>query len=173
MGTLLIDLYQEKHQAIEPFNLTGSKAYKDLKIDKERKEFISHYTRQVKRQEQAINSLSPDELLSAIDAHKQSGRESPENQRAFTKKFKRNLQTTIEKSICGKPQYKNLSQAEIKKYAKDRTEEIASKLAALHDPDQELADRLALIKSWQLEILHQERSIMAFQLMVLQFLLQE
>ena len=36
---------------IEPFNLTSSKAYKDLKTDKERKEFISHYTRQVKRQE--------------------------------------------------------------------------------------------------------------------------
>ena len=99
MGTLLINLYQEKHQTIEPFNLTGSKAYKDLKTDKERKEFISHYTRQVKCQEEAINSLSPDELLSAIDAHKQSGRESPKNQRAFTRKFKRNLQTTIEKKV--------------------------------------------------------------------------
>ena len=131
---------------IEPFNLTSSKAYKDLKTDKERKEFISHYTRQVKCQEEAINSLSPDELLSAIDAHKQSGRESPENQRAFTKKFKRNLQTTIEKSICGKPQYKNLSQAEIKKYAKDRTEEIASKLAALHDPDQVVGGHFSDIK---------------------------
>ncbi len=69
------------------------------------------------------------------------------NQRAFTRKFKRNLQTTIiEKSICGKPQYKNLSQAEIKKYAKDRTEEIASKLAALHDPDQVVGGHFSDIK---------------------------
>lgn len=66
-----------------------------------------------------------------VESHQKINVHLQENSRETYKQL-------LKKSIRGKPQYKNLSQAEIKKYAKDRTEEIASKPAALHDPDQEL-----------------------------------
>ena len=74
-----------------------------------------------------------------VESHQKINVHLQENSRETYKQL-------LKKSIRGKPQYKNLSQAEIKKYAKDRTEEIASKPAALHDPDQVVGGHFSDIK---------------------------
>lgn len=99
----------------------------------DQKAYLKEMAAQLKRQENAINSLTVNEFKVARDAFNAVKRNPAANaaQEVFRKKVAADIKDSIFKSM----QKGGLSAAKAKKAAAARTEEIMNKLAALHDPD--------------------------------------
>ncbi|SFO07716.1 Novel toxin 15 [Xenorhabdus japonica] len=86
-----------KKTKVPCFNLYDSKRYKKLKMDKERKAFLDEYSTQSKRQQDAINNMSPEDFKIARDAYKKNKRNSLANK--AQEDFRNNTKDGIEANI--------------------------------------------------------------------------
>ena len=99
----------------------------------DRKAYLKEMAAQLKRQENAINSLTVNEFKVARDAFNAVKRNPAAN--AAQEVFRKRVAADIKDNIFRSMQKGGLSAVKAKKAAAARTEEIMNKLAALHDPD--------------------------------------
>ncbi|PHM35781.1 hypothetical protein Xmau_04462 [Xenorhabdus mauleonii] len=123
------------------FNPYNGKHYKSLKTDKERKAYVQEYEAQLRRQQDAINEMTPAEFKSARKAFKKTketntkgiGRhqDAGKAQEKFREEFEEVLSDRIFKNEIDK----KTSLAKAEEIAETKSKEIMDKLAALHEPD--------------------------------------
>ncbi|MDX7993141.1 polymorphic toxin type 15 domain-containing protein [Xenorhabdus littoralis] len=115
------------------FNPYNSKRYKRLKTEKERQAFLKEYSAQLRRQQDAINNMSPEEFKIARDAYKKNKRNSlaGKAQEDYRDRTKGNIKDNIFNSLTKK----KVPVKEAEKIAQSRADEIFDDLAALHEPD--------------------------------------
>jgi filamentous hemagglutinin len=99
----------------------------------EQKAYLKEMATQLKRQEDAINSLSATEYKAARDAFAAVNRNPAAD--AAQEGFRARLAADIRKSIGKSLLKKGLSTTQARSEAVTRTEAVMNKLAALHDPD--------------------------------------
>ncbi|KAB0480707.1 Novel toxin 15 [Pseudomonas reinekei] len=133
----------KKLRRVEPkcFNPRNSKRYKKMS-ETDQKEYLREYARQLKRQQDSINSMSAKDFASARamfnDAKKVSrnGGRNPKAaaaQGAYRSKRAGEIKDSIYESIRRKNPQGDPKAARAE--AADRTNEIMDSLAALHEPD--------------------------------------
>ncbi|MNL05122.1 hypothetical protein D3C87_1257030 [compost metagenome] len=133
----------KKLRRVEPkcFNPRNSKRYKKMS-ETDQKEYLREYARQLKRQQDSINSMSAKDFASARamfnDAKKVSrnGGRNPKAaaaQDAYRSKRAGEIKDSIYESIRRKKPQGDPKAARAE--AADRTNEIMDSLAALHEPD--------------------------------------
>ncbi|MBD1228851.1 polymorphic toxin type 15 domain-containing protein [Xenorhabdus griffiniae] len=122
-----------KKTKVPCFNPYDSKRYKKLKTDKERKAFLDEYSEQLRRQQDAINSMSPEEFKIARDAYKKHKR----NGKAANAQgdFRDQTESDIRKSIHKKLVSKGMDPDKADIIAEKNAKEALQGLAALHEPD--------------------------------------
>ncbi|MDC9623066.1 polymorphic toxin type 15 domain-containing protein [Xenorhabdus sp. XENO-7] len=122
-----------KKTKVPCFSPYDSKRYKKLKTEKERKEFLKEYANQLRRQQDAINNMSPEEFKIAREAYKKNKRNSlaGKAQEDFRNDTKEDIKGNIFDSLINK----KVSVKEAEKIAQSRADEIFDGLAALHEPD--------------------------------------
>ncbi|WP_237388165.1 polymorphic toxin type 15 domain-containing protein [Xenorhabdus sp. Sc-CR9] len=115
------------------FNPYNSKRYKRLKTEKERQAFLKEYSAQLRRQQDAINNMSPEEFKFARDAYKKNKRNSlaGKAQEDFRNDTKEDIKGNIFDSLINK----KVPVKEAEKIAQSRADKIFDDLAALHEPD--------------------------------------
>ena len=99
----------------------------------DQKAYLSEMAAQLKRQENAINSLTATEYMKARDLFDKMKRNPAANaaQAASRKKFGLDLQANIKESL----QRSGMGAAQAKREAARRADHVMDKLAALHEPD--------------------------------------
>ncbi len=116
-----------------------SEAYKKMS-EAEKKKYLKEYARQLKRQEDAINSMSAKEFADARAMFEQtkkasggSGRnpQADKDQRRYRKERGKEIESSIYESKRGK----GVSPKDARAEAKARRKEIMEDLAVLHEPD--------------------------------------
>ncbi|WP_175486182.1 polymorphic toxin type 15 domain-containing protein [Xenorhabdus japonica] len=122
-----------KKTKVPCFNPYDSKRYKKLKTDKERKSFLDEYSAQLKRQQDAINNMSPEDFKIARDAYKKNKRNSLANK--TQEDFRNNTKDDIEANIFDSLKKRGVPTKDAKKMAKSKADNILNELAALHEPD--------------------------------------
>lgn len=117
------------------FDPMGGDKFRALQTAAERREFLTEYARQIRGQEDALNSLTVDQFMKARDSFDKLGR-NPNAKRAqkqFTKDFEREVKQSIaERMRRENPQ---LSDDAIDKMAAQQATAARKGLAALHEPD--------------------------------------
>lgn len=99
----------------------------------EKKKFLKEYSKQLKRQQDAINDMTATEFMIARKAYKKEGRNK------LAKKmqdgYRDDRAQEIEASIIESLRKQGAPLGDIKNRAKKRTKEIMDNMAALHEPD--------------------------------------
>lgn len=118
---------------VDCFDATGSTPYSRLETDAERREFIKEYHQQLKRQQEAINSLSAEEFQAARQAYRVDKR----NPRAApaVKRDREDKQDEIAESIEKTLRRRGYGEDKAEEMAHERAGEIMGKIDALHEPD--------------------------------------
>jgi len=100
----------------------------------EQKAYLKEMAAQLKRQEDAINSLSATKYKAARDAFAAANRNPAADaaQASFRDRVAADIKRSIFEGLTGK---RGVSLLEAEKQAVAQTEEVMSKLAALHEPD--------------------------------------
>lgn len=119
----------KKLKCFSPFN---NKNFKKLS-EKEKKEYLKEYDKQLRGQQDAINNLSAEEFMAA----RQSFRNHNRNPLAADaqEKYRAAVESDIRESIYKHLRDKGLSAKDAKAEAKGRTKEVMKNLVALHEPD--------------------------------------
>nr|WP_306310577.1 polymorphic toxin type 15 domain-containing protein [Xenorhabdus aichiensis] len=115
------------------FNPYNSKRYKRLKTEKERQAFLKEYSAQLRRQQDAINNMSPEEFKIARDAYKKNKRNSLAGK--AQEDFRDSAKGEIKINIFNSQIKKGTSVKEAKIISQNKADEIFDGLAALHEPD--------------------------------------
>lgn len=121
-----------KVKAFEPLKRKSGKNYRAM-TNAEKRAYLEEYTRQIRRQEEAINELTVDEYLQARDAYKTTGRnpQAAAAQRIKADQFEAEVRDNIFDSL----RQKGYGAREARTLATNRASEIRSTMAALHEPD--------------------------------------
>ncbi|VVN92577.1 polymorphic toxin type 15 domain-containing protein [Pseudomonas fluorescens] len=132
-------LPKKKPACFEP---RKSKTYKKMS-EAEQKKYLREYSRQLKRQEDALNTMSAKDFANARSKFKEAKQKSPTNQgrnpeaavaqEAYRRKSAEDINDSIYESIRRKHPQGDPKAARVN--AADRTKEIMDSLAALHEPD--------------------------------------
>ncbi|AID27485.1 polymorphic toxin type 15 domain-containing protein [Salmonella bongori] len=101
----------------------------------EQKKFLQEYARQLRGQQDAINSMTAAEYKSARDAFKAHGRDagSGDAQRVARARVENDIKKNIASNI--KRENPSLSREEVDAEASRKAADAVNKLAALHEPD--------------------------------------
>ncbi|MGU2293286.1 polymorphic toxin type 15 domain-containing protein, partial [Pseudomonas aeruginosa] len=125
----------------ECFDPRQSEAYKKMN-EAEKKKYLKEYARQLKRQEDAINSMSAKEFADAramFEKTKKANGKSGRNPLAdkAQEEYRKKREKDIERSIFESTRRKNPGMAPdvADAAAKSRSKEIMEELVALHEPD--------------------------------------
>lgn len=113
------------------FSYMNKKFQKMLPADK--KKFLKEYSRQLKRQQDAINDMTATEFMIARKAYKKEGRNKSAQQ--LQENYRKVRAQAIQSSLVKTLKKQGASPADAKKIAKERTEKIMDNMAALHEPD--------------------------------------
>jgi len=100
-----------------------------------KREYLDEYNKQLRRQQETINSMSVNDFKAAREAYAAEGRNPLADgmQGGMRKKFKKDINENIGHSILkNNPE---TSRLEARELAKKQTSEIMKKLVALHEPD--------------------------------------
>ncbi|WFQ79629.1 polymorphic toxin type 15 domain-containing protein [Xenorhabdus sp. SF857] len=122
-----------KKTKVPCFNPYDSKRYKRLKTDKERKAFLDEYSEQLRRQQDAINSMSPEEFKIARDSYKKNKRNS--QAAGAQENFRVSLENDISDNVSRNLVRKGMSPQKADEIAKEKAKNALQGLAALHEPD--------------------------------------
>ncbi|MCG3472293.1 polymorphic toxin type 15 domain-containing protein [Xenorhabdus bovienii] len=122
-----------KKTKVPCFSPYDSKRYKKLKTEKERKEFLKEYANQLRRQQDAINNMSPEEFKIARDAYKKNKRNSLAGK--AQENFRNDTKEDIKGNIYDNLKNRGVPAKEAKKIAQKKADDIFDGLAALHEPD--------------------------------------
>ncbi|MBD2799919.1 hypothetical protein ID854_05475 [Xenorhabdus sp. M] len=123
------------------FNPYNGKYYKSLKTDKERKAYVQEYEAQLRRQQDAINEMTPAEFKAARTAFKKAKEDNKKGIGRNTaaapaqEKFRKSLNDKIFKRIYKSQRNKGIPPDKAEELAQNKTDEIMDGLAALHEPD--------------------------------------
>ncbi|WP_340621562.1 polymorphic toxin type 15 domain-containing protein [Xenorhabdus siamensis] len=122
-----------KKTKVPCFSPYNSKRYKKLKTEKERQAFLKEYADQLRRQQDAINNMSPSEFKTARDAYKKNKRNSKaaSAQEDFRNDTERDISDKIYRGLIRKGK----DPSEAKEIANVKAKEALQGLAALHEPD--------------------------------------
>ncbi len=126
---------------IKCFCATKSEGYKKCKTDAERKRYLKDYQKQLKDQQDAINSMTGEQFKNAREARETNllnggdGRNplAASEQARVGNDFKEDIWDSVADSIEKKNP--NLSYDVVETMANERVDSIRGKLAALHNPD--------------------------------------
>ena len=120
---------EHKVPCFHPFD---KKKFMQMSKD-EQKAYLKEMAAQLKRQENAINSLTATKYKEARDLFTSMNRNPAADaaQAAARKKFGLDLQASIKESL----QRSGMGAAQAKKEALERADDVMNKLAALHEPD--------------------------------------
>ncbi len=100
----------------------------------QRRDYLRDYNRQLHRQESGINSMTADDFMAARNAWRTLGGRNPfaaGAQQTLRDQYSDEISANIRQSLVNR----GMSEREAKQQATARTEDIMSRLAALHDPD--------------------------------------
>ncbi|WP_340617117.1 polymorphic toxin type 15 domain-containing protein [Xenorhabdus entomophaga] len=122
-----------KKTKVPCFHPYDSKRYKRLKTDKERKAFLDEYSEQLRRQQDAINSMSPEEFKIARDSYKKNKRNS--QAAGAQENFRVSLENDISDNVSRNLVRKGMSPQKADEIAKEKAKNALQGLAALHEPD--------------------------------------
>ncbi|PHM46595.1 polymorphic toxin type 15 domain-containing protein [Xenorhabdus miraniensis] len=122
-----------KKTKVPCFSPYNSKRYKRLKTEKERQAFLKEYSAQLRRQQDAINNMSPEEFKFARDSYKKNKRNSLAGK--AQEDFRDSAKGEIKINIFNSQIKKGTSVKEAKKISQNKADEIFDGLAALHEPD--------------------------------------
>ncbi|OTA21233.1 hypothetical protein Xbed_00887 [Xenorhabdus beddingii] len=119
-----------KVPCFDPYN---SRRYKKLKTEKERQAFLKEYSAQLRRQQDAINNMSPEDFKIARDAYKKNKRNSKAAtaQEDFRNDTERDISDKIFRNLIGKGKEPDGAQ----EIANRKAKQALQGLAALHEPD--------------------------------------
>ncbi|MDZ7914361.1 MAG: polymorphic toxin type 15 domain-containing protein [Rhodococcus sp. (in: high G+C Gram-positive bacteria)] len=119
-------------QPVPCFHPYDKATFKRMSADQQR-EYLEEMAKQLRRQEEFINKMSAAEFKAARDAYAAQGRhpEAALRQETFGKEFKEDVKRSIQDSL----EQSGVGFTEAKQRAAERTEALASKLNALHEPD--------------------------------------
>ncbi|WP_183106867.1 polymorphic toxin type 15 domain-containing protein [Mitsuaria sp. WAJ17] len=114
------------------FHPYDKKKFRRLSPD-QKKDYLKEMSEQLKRQQDAINSMTAAEFKAAREAFAKYGRNPMAEgaQEGFRKNFSDTVAESIKKSLQGG----GMSYSQAKAEAAARTKELMGKLAALHEPD--------------------------------------
>lgn len=117
---------------IEPFNPYNSKKFKAMSPEQQQA-YLKEYNKQLKAQQDALNSMSLEDYKIARDAYKDMGRnpDAAAAQVKFGEDFEALVRQRITRSLLSKNKDFKTASAE----AAVRAKQIRSELAALHEPD--------------------------------------
>ncbi|VAW61318.1 hypothetical protein MNBD_GAMMA09-715 [hydrothermal vent metagenome] len=124
-------LAQHKVPCFHPYDKAK---FKGMSPDAKR-EYLDEYNKQLRRQQETINSMSVNDFKAAREAYAAEGRNPLADgmQGGMRKKFKKDINENIGHSILkNNPE---TSRLEARELAKKQTSEIMKKLVALHEPD--------------------------------------
>ncbi|HWV16238.1 MAG TPA: polymorphic toxin type 15 domain-containing protein [Cellvibrio sp.] len=126
-----INRMAEHKVCFNPYDKPNYKAMTPAQQD----EYIREYGKQLQRQQDAINNMSVDEFKAARDAFKANKRNPlADSMQAETReKYEKDISFSIKKSIS--KNNPDMSIEEVDAKAAEKTKDIMSKLAALHEPD--------------------------------------
>ncbi len=98
----------------------------------QKREYLEEYARQLRRQEEAINSVSAAKYKEARDLFEDLGRNPAAKaaQGRYAKQFAQDVQESMTTSLT--PKYGAVAASQM---AEERTKDLMSQLAALHEPD--------------------------------------
>jgi hypothetical protein len=122
-----------KKTKVPCFSPYDSKRYKKLKTDKERQAFLKEYDAQLRRQQDAINNMSPEDFKIARDAYKKNKRNS--KAAGAQESFRDSLENDISENISKDLIRKGMSPQKADAIAKEKAKDALQGLAALHEPD--------------------------------------
>jgi hypothetical protein len=114
------------------FHPFDKRKFRRLAPEKQR-EYLEDMAKQLRRQEERINELTAAQFKAARDNYGQYGRNplAAGKQKAFGGKFAEDVAASIRDSL----ERSGLGTGDAKRLAAQRTEQLTSKLAALHEPD--------------------------------------
>ena len=114
------------------FHPFDKRKFRRLAPEKQR-EYLEDMAKQLRRQEERINDLTAAQFKAARDSYGQYGRNAlaAGKQKAFGGKFAEDVAASIRDSL----ERSGLGTGDAKRLAAQRTEQLTSKLAALHEPD--------------------------------------
>ncbi|CDH26787.1 polymorphic toxin type 15 domain-containing protein [Xenorhabdus bovienii] len=122
-----------KKTKVPCFSPYNSKRYKKLKTEKERQAFLKEYAAQLRRQQDAINNMSPGEFKIARDAYKKNKRNS--QAAGAQENFRVSLENDIADNVSRDLIRKGMSPKKADEIAKEKAKNALQGLAALHEPD--------------------------------------
>ncbi|MBC8954045.1 polymorphic toxin type 15 domain-containing protein [Xenorhabdus sp. PB62.4] len=122
-----------KKTKVPCFNPYNSKRYKRLKTEKERQAFLKEYSAQLRRQQDAINNMSPEEFKFARDSYKKNKRNSLAGK--AQEDFRNDTKEDIKGKIYDSLKNRGVPAKEAKKISQKKADDIFDGLAALHEPD--------------------------------------
>ncbi len=108
--------------------------FKTMSPDAKR-EYLDEYNKQLRRQQETINSMSVNDFKAAREAYAAEGRNplADSLQGGMRNDFKKDISKNIEYSILKNTP--DISKLNARKLAKKQTGDIMKKLVALHEPD--------------------------------------
>ncbi|MFG6489779.1 DUF6861 domain-containing protein [Roseateles sp. BYS78W] len=99
----------------------------------EQKEYLQEYAKQLRGQQDALNSMTANEYKAARDAYEAVGRNPVAD--AAQEELRKNVSANIRKSIFDSLRSSGMSAADARTASVSKAAEVMDKLAALHEPD--------------------------------------
>ena len=130
-GVVILRRRLPRHK-VACFHPYDTDTFKNLS-EADKRKYLEEYSRQLRRQQDAINNLSVEDYLSAREAFSQSGRSAAA--RAAQNQTRRQLAKKIADGIEETLLRRGVTLSEARAEARRRATGVMSNLAALHEPD--------------------------------------